>query len=225
MSNENNENEDYDQKANQIRNLGNMPPDQLATHLSSLHNTLEAGAPNVAPHIYTTAANAIQFLNSKLPSHGNELVQDQAPGPSQAQKRAWLDLHSAVNDPVSILDHVSKGTLTSHHVEALQSVYPDLHQEMVQKAAEQLGQLKNNDGMLPYAKRVSLSKLMGQPLDSTLTPPSYQAILAANGASGQQAAQKQPKAKKASGVELNQIDKTNQLSQTSLQAREARSKT
>src|ERR1700679_1497697 len=115
---------DYGDKSTQIRQLAGMQPDQLVDHLTNAHPNISQVAPNIAPHVFSAATNAIQFLNSKLPSHGNELPQDKAPGPSQQQKNAWLDLHKTVSDPVSVLNHVKNGTLNSHHLEALQSVYP-----------------------------------------------------------------------------------------------------
>jgi hypothetical protein len=211
---------DYDSKATQIRQLAGMPSDQLVDHLTNAHPNISNTAPNVAPHVFSTATNAIQFLNSKLPSHGNELPQDRAPGPSQQQKNAWLDLHKTVSDPVSILDHVKNGTLNSHHMEALQTVYPDLHQEMLTKMTEHLGSMQANDKQLPYARRMAISKFVGQPLDSTMTPESFQAILSSAGQNTAQAAQNKSSPKKASGVQLNQLNKVNQLYETPLQQRE-----
>lgn len=176
---------DFEKKSEDIRQLGALPPDQLVDHLSGLHNTLDATAPNLSPHIYATAANAIQFLHSKLPGLGNELPQDKLPNLSEAQKRQWLSLHSIVNDPVSILDHIQSGTLNGHHLEALKSVYPDLHQEMSQKILDEVG--KGNQ--IPYQKRLMLSKFLGQPLDSTMTGQSFRAILGAAGPNTGPAAQ------------------------------------
>lgn len=207
---------DYDTKATQIRQLASMPADQLNDHLATSHPNIAEAAPNIAPHVFSAATNAIQFLNSKLPSHGNELPQDRSPGPSQASKTAWLDLHKTVSDPTSVLDHVKNGTLNSHHLEAMQSVYPDLHQEMVSKIGEHLTAAQGKK--LSYPKRMAISKFIGQPLDSTMTPQSFQAILASNGPSAASAAQKEPK--KASGVQLNQLNKVNQLYETPLQQRE-----
>lgn len=204
---------DYGSKSTQIRQLAVLPPDQLVDHLNNAHPNISTAAPNIAPHVFSAATNAIQFLNSTLPSHGNELPQDQAPGPSTQQKNAWLDLHKTVSDPVSVLDHVKNGTLNSHHMEALTSVYPDLHQEMVSKMSPHLG-----DKQLPYSRRMAISKFIGQPLDSTMTPESFQAILSSSASQTQSG---QPAPKKASGVELNQLNKVNQLYQTPLQSREA----
>jgi hypothetical protein len=208
---------DYDQKSSQIRQLSVLNPDQLVDHLTNAHPNISNVAPNVAPHVFSTATNAIQFLNGKLPSHGNELPQDRAPGPSPVQKRAWLDLHEAVSDPVSVLGHVKNGTLNSHHLEALQSVYPDLHQEMISKITEHLGSLQSKEKQLPYGKRMAISKFIGQPLDSTMTPQSFQAILASSNTAQPSS---QGSSKKASGKELDQINKVNQIYETPLQQRE-----
>jgi hypothetical protein len=212
---------DYKEKAGQIRQLAALPADQLATHFSNLHNTLASAAPRLAPHIYGTATNAIHYLNSKLPNAGNELIQDKQLPPSDAQKNAWLDLHKTVDDPLSVLDHVNKGTIRSSHIDALKSVYPDLHQEMVQKTMEHLGGMKMKGQELPYSKRLAIGKLIGMPLDSTMTQQNMSAIMqAASQNTGPQAqANKSPK--RASGVELDQIDKVAKLSQTPDQARQS----
>lgn len=212
---------DYDTKATQIRQLATMPPDQLVDHLTNTHPQISQIAPNVAPHVFSAATSAIQYLNSKLPSHGNELPQDKAPGPSPMQKRNWLDLHEVVNDPVSILKQVEKGTLNSNHLNALQSVYPDLHQEMVSKITEHLGSLSAKEKQIPYTKRMAISKFIGQPLDSTMTPQSFQAILSSSAVQNtDSSAQNKSSPKKASGVQLNQLNKVNQLYETPLQQRQ-----
>lgn len=210
-------NDEYSQKSGQIRNLASLTPDQAADHLAQTHNILDSVAPNIAPHIHSTAVNAITFLNSKLPTGGNELLQDKLPTPSRAQKMAWLDLHQAVSNPLSILEHVNNNTVNRGHLEALQTVYPDLHQEMIQKAQEHLGAMKMKGIQLPYGQRVALAKLTATPLDSTMTQPNMQAIINSSRStqSTQQGAQN-----KASGAELNQINKVNQLSETPGQARQ-----
>lgn len=207
------------EKAGQIRQLASLPPDQLTDHLTTTHPNISTTAPNVAPHVFSAASNAIQFLNSKLPPTGNELPQDELPSGSQAQKAQWLDLHQLVNDPVSVLDHVKNNTLTSHHLEALQSVYPDLHEEMKDKIMEEVGALQNSKTSIPYSRRVMISKFIGLPLDSTLTPESFQAIMQAN--SGPQQEQEgggQKPAKNATSAAVSQMNKVTQLSQTPVQS-------
>lgn len=215
------ESDGFNEKANNIRQLAALDPTQLSDHLSEIHPNIGLVAPNIAPHVNTAAVNAIAFLNAKLPSTGDELSQDHEPDPSQAQKQAWLELHDIVSDPLSVLNHAQNETLTSHHIEALQSVYPDLHQEMIEKAQEYLGKMRLENKQLPYARRLSIGKLIGQPLDSTMTSQGMQAIMAANAGSGAQAqANQQKNPRKASGVELNQINKVNAIYDTAAQSRQ-----
>lgn len=210
---------EFEEKSGLIQKLGNLPPDQLATHLANTHPVIQAVAPNMAPHVHSAAINAIQFLNGKLPRGGNELIQDAPTQPSLAQQSQWLNLHSVVNNPLSVLDHVENGTLNQHHIEALQSVYPDLHAEMATKIGEQLGKLKMKGQELPYHKRLQIGMLMGAPLDSTMTPQSMQAIINSQGPqqAQRQAKEQAKKPKPATGVELDQINKVNEMAENPLQ--------
>jgi len=66
---------------------------------------------------------------------------------------------------------------------------------------------------------MGLSMLLGQPLDSSMTPQGMQAIINSAGPMQQQAGQeKQPK--KASGVELDQLNKVDSLSELPSEARQ-----
>lgn len=212
-----NDDDAYFEKAGAIKQLAAMDPMQLTEHLTEIHPNVSSIAPNISPHIFNSAASAVQFLNSRIPNEGNELLQDADHEPSIAQRKAWLDLHSVVSDPLSILDHVQNHTLNSHHVESMRAVYPDLHQEISQRMVEELGKAKTEGKEIPYARRLSIGKFMGQPVDSTMTQESFQAILKAN------APREMPQnntPKKPSGRELTQIDKANQLTQTQGQARQ-----
>lgn len=215
MANEQNE---YLHKSQEIRKLAALPPDQLTQHLTNAHPRIDNIAPNLAPQIFSTAVKAVQFLNSKLPGHGNELTQDHFILPSKAQQHAWLQLYHAVDDPIGVLEHINHGTLTNHHVEAVKGVYPDLHQEMSDKIQSEIGARKISGQDIPYYKRIALAKFLGQPLDSTMTQPVLASII--HSATGNTGPASQAAAKPASGAELNQINKTNAIYATPSQSRE-----
>jgi hypothetical protein len=212
--------DEYQSKSLNIRRLASIPPDQLIDHLSAAYGPVGDAAPGIVPHMHSSAINAIQFLNSKLPSVGNELIGDSEELPARAKRQDWLDLHNTVTDPTSILDHVKNGTLNQHHVEAISSVYPDLHQEIVQKLGEGMGSAKMSGTAIPYKRKQSIGLLMGAPMDSTMTPQARQSIIYANRPNSTQA-QKANQPNKASGVELKQVNSVNKLYQTPLEARAA----
>ena len=219
--------QEYLEKSGQIRQLAAMPLEEFAGHLSGLHNTLDDAAPNVSPHIYATANNAVQYLNSKLPQVGQNLLQDKNNIPSQTQRNNWLDLHGIVSDPTKILDGINSGTVTNSHIEAIKSVYPDLHQEMSMKLLEGLGKAKNENKTLPYKKRIAISKFLGTPVDSTLSQQNMQSIiLSASNNPGRQPPQAKAggeKKSKGSGW-LAEADKVTKLYETPDQAREIEKK-
>lgn len=210
----------FNEKSLQIRQMAGMPVNQLSDQLAGVHQHLGRIAPSLTPHVHSLAMNAVNFLNSKLPHVGNELPQDRNAVVSAAQRRAWLDLHGVVSDPLKILDHVEKGTLNNHHIEAVRAVYPDLHQEMVQKVQEQVGSMKLSGKKVPYGRRAAIAKFIGQPLDSTMTPQAAQAIVRSASPPTGPAAQAQ---QKASGPELSQINKVNAIYTTKTQAKDLKS--
>lgn len=214
------ENNEFDEKSGQIRKLASMAPEQLVDHLSTLHKDMNGAAPNILPHVHSTAINAIQFLNSKIPQGSGGLVQDVPRGTSKSDQERWLSLHDVVNNPLSVMGHIEKNSLTPSHVEALKTVYPGLHQEMVQKMSERLGVMKMNKEEMPYKKRVQLGLFMGEPLDSTMTQPVMQTILMANAPKGkpQQVAGAQKKPSQATANSMQKLDK---MYQTPGQARAA----
>ena len=210
--------QDYLEKSGQIRQLASMPVDAFAKHLSDLHNTLDVAAPNLAPQIYATASNAVQYLNNKLPKGSQELPQDPAVSTSKAQQRNWLELHNLVNNPVKILDKINDGSLTNGQIDAIKSVYPDLHQEMSQKLIERLGKAKNDGQRLPYSKRIAISKFIGQPVDSTLSQQQMQAVIQSAAPRNPQQGNGSGKAKTANW--LSEADKVTKLYETPVEARE-----
>lgn len=219
------EKDDFESKSQNIRQLAALPPDELTNHLTNVHPNIDSIAPNLSPHVFSAATNAIQFLNSKLPSAGSELLQDPVVKPSKAQRTAWLDLHSLVNDPVSVLDRVKDHTINGHHLEAMQTIYPDLHDQMKTQLLEELSQHKQNGGTLSYQRRLAMSKFIGEPLDSTMTVQNMQAVIKSasvnTGPEAQASSQQGARATKPSGPQLTQINKVNAMYQTASQATQA----
>lgn len=206
---------DYNTISAEIENLGATSPQELLNN--SKQNGINHFAPNISPHLTSAAGNALGFLQSKLPDKGNDLLDDYSE-PSDLDKHRFMTYHRIVSDPASVINHIKDGTLNGQHMEAIGAVYPDLHQEMKAKLLEHLADLHADGGKLPYHQRQSMSLFLGQPLDSTMTQQASQAII--NSAGVQQAQRQQAKApKKASGVELKQINKVDALYPTPLQAR------
>lgn len=163
----------YERKSKPIRELVNQPDVQAASNVlkrntEGLHHT----APNISQSLQTKGAQALQYLNAKLPKPMSEMIGDEEFEPSEIAKHDWLDLHSIVHDPISVLDHVRHGTLLQKHVDALNEVHPELLQEMREKV---MGEMEpSRVKSLPNSTKMALGTFLGAPITASGNP---QAIL------------------------------------------------
>jgi hypothetical protein len=159
--------------------------DQRRTELQQIENDTEMAAtiyaralgdlPDVAPRtadaVVATIMRGNQFLLSKLPpqpKNQNQLTPQFGQQPAlrgAAERFARYD--RAVHEPATVLDDLSRGTLTPEAVEALRVVHPGLYDELRGVAQEACAELRSP---LPYAQRVRLSVLLDIQGDATQDP-------------------------------------------------------
>lgn len=159
----------YHRIAHPIRDLAQNPDvNVISQALTKGVEGLHSVAPNIAQSLQTTGSKAINYLHSKMSKPMNELIGDQEFEPTKTSQRRWLDIHNIVNDPISALDHVKHGTLTSDHMDALTQVHPELLNDMRQKVMEHMdpNQVRN----LPMSTKLSLGAFLGSPITQSQTP-------------------------------------------------------
>jgi len=177
--------------------------------------------PDHAAGLGAMAATGTQYLNSIKPMSSQGAPLDDVTPPDKGQMAAWNRHLDIAQKPQRILQHIKNGTLLPQDLLTLKTIYPGLHQSMVEKAGEALIDAKTKKKEIPYKQRASLSLLLGQPLDSTMTPQSMQAIIRSAGIQQAQVRQEQAEnKKKATGVELKQINKVNEMYETPSQQRQ-----
>lgn len=190
-------------------------PSQMMDIGGSLAQTL----PDHSMQIAAKAANAVEYLKKFKPNQAQNGPFDN-PQPLDKQAEAHYDRQLAIaQNPMLVLQHVKRGTVQPSDVTTLRSLYPELAKSMASKAFDSLVTAKSEGKAIPYRHRQGLSELMGQPLDGIQTPQAMQAIMKAN-APAQRPQTPGVAPKKASNVELKQIDKTNQLSADATQQRQ-----
>jgi hypothetical protein len=167
-------------------------------------------------------ARTSQYLNSLRPNPTRNSPLDPEPVISAQDKAKYDQALSLAEQPLSILSHIKDGTLTSSHMVHMQNLYPTLlgriRQEMLDKTVDHI----SDGNEIPYHQKMALSKFMGQPLETSMTPQSIQTIQGAltGGVMQQQAAQQMPKQKR-NQTGLNKLGKISSLEQTGSQARQA----
>jgi hypothetical protein len=152
-------------------------PETLMNDMADNSHGLFDAAPNITQGIHTAMAQAVSFLNSKLPQPIGQMPLSPDFTATKSQKTQFSKYYQAVNEPLSALDQVKNGSLSNETMEALQVVHPQLFNEMKQKVGEHMNLNKVKE--FPYARKLSLSKFLGQPLDTNMVPGTIQSNQAA----------------------------------------------
>ena len=197
------------EKLNSIR----TNPSQLLGVSGNLGHYL----PNHAVQLGAMSATATEYLESLRPKpiQGSPLDAPQKPDPiSEDAYNRQLDI---ANHPLSVIGSIRRGTLRPQDMTTLHTIYPKLAQALVSKIGEEIINHKSKGMDVPYGHLLSLSMVLGQPLDGSMTSQAMMAIISsAAGAQSQQA----PHQKAPTAQALKQINKVDQMTATDLQARE-----
>lgn len=187
-------------------------PKKLLDIGGSLGHYLPAHAAQTAE----SAMSAIGYLNSIKPKPQQPGVLDPVMKATKIDEQKYNRALDIANDPTLVIQHAKDGTITMDDMTALTAMYPNLSKSIMNKATEQLIENNTKHDDLTYAQKRSLSILLNQPVMFSQTPYAMQAIMQAN-AGAQDQPQPQQKIKKASGVELKQINMVNKNQATPLQ--------
>lgn len=174
--------------------------------------------PEQTAQLAESTSNAVQYLSGLRPQGNQGGPLDPIAPPSKFDKIKYDRALDIVNDPTLVIDYAKSGQLESQDLQALIAVYPKLAESITKKATEFLVEKGGDMNKLTRAQKRSLSALMGQPMTFTQGPEAIKAIMQAN-ASAETTTQGDGQ-KKATGVELKQINKVNQNSATDLQFRQ-----
>lgn len=125
--------------------------------------------PAVSMAMQTTLANAVSFLASKLPKSAvQQGLYSRKYQPSSMELAKFERYVQIIENPLTALEDLQRGTLTREHVEALKAVYPAIYSQIQQTAMDNIVEHPN----LSYAKKVQLGILLDIPADSSMSPDS-----------------------------------------------------
>ncbi len=171
--------------------------------------------PEQGQAIGQTAANAANYLNAQRPATEPKNPLDAKRTPSFVETAKYNRTLDLAQQPLTILDHIKKGTLAPSDVVTVKTLYPALYNKLATKLTEQVFDQVEKGKIIPYNTRMALSVFLAKPLDSTMTP---QAIMSAQPQDSQGGDQQQASPVKHSTTALSKLPSTYQ---TANQAREA----
>lgn len=166
------------------------------------------------------AAQATNYLESIRPTPMQGAPLDKVAKISPAAQQKFNRQLDIAESPMIALKYLKSGTLQQQDLITLGTLYPGLLKSMTSRMMERMVDGKSKKS-IPYHQRRSLGLLLGQSLDSTMTPQAAAAIMQANAGSSKQESQPQKGGpKKASGAELKETSKAAKLYGTHAQDKE-----
>lgn len=168
-----------------------------------------------------TTSNAVNYFNSLKPVQMAESPLDKKPPIDKASEANYNRQLDVAQQPLMALQHVKNGNLLPQDMQTLRTIWPGVHDSLIQKLTD--GIIKNKEAVqkLPYAQRNSLSMFIGgNPLETTMSPQSAQAIIRSSSPQSLSHSAQVTGHARPSSATLNQLNKVDALGATSLQARE-----
>lgn len=129
--------------------------------------------PELGQQTMQTFDRAVQYTQFNIPpgkaakAVGSLRKMPQQHGPDMHEMRFMRQM-GAIKNPLSLLDEMEQGTVSRDSIQALKYVYPELHSQIVQEAAQQVYEMKAEGKFLPMDKVVSLGIVLDSPIDSIL---------------------------------------------------------
>ena len=147
---------------------------------ATIGNNLGHYLPSHATAASALTANAVNYLNSLKPTQPQNSPLDK-PAPVDKYKQAIYDRAlDLAEQPLLAIKLAKEGKLQAQDLQTLNTLYPNLHSKMVSQLYDQMVKAKAEGKAIPYSERLGLSRLMGTPLDSTMTQPAMASIMMAN---------------------------------------------
>ena len=167
---------DYQNDPNRYSQIGRATSHYLPNHDAS---RLKLPQPRV-----------IGYLDTMRPVTQKAAPLDAEIEPNQMQKEAYNRALDIAEQPLAVFRLAKEQRLTDQDIGHLNVMYPELVDRIRQKIMDAMTTHVGKEKPIPYHMRMSLSKIMGSPLDSSMT----QSAIAGNqamaiAASKQQAAE------------------------------------
>lgn len=138
-----------------VREAGNLHPDFAAQLLGT----------------YTRARNYLQM--NMPPSvntlNGSNLRKMPTPKGLNFGEYRFMRIQNVIRNPMSFLDKVENGDISSDEARAIKYVYPELHAQVTESVSQEIYEMKLKGDYLPMDKVASLGIALDYPVDSTLT--------------------------------------------------------
>ncbi len=205
---------DNDRLEKHLETIQNNP----AQMMNNAGNGITDYMPGHAEAQSQTAANVATYLQANKPKPMQSSPLDPKRPPSPIEEAKWQNLLTIANQPLTLVQKIKDGTLTSEDMKHGAAMYPAFMQNIQHKITQEIADAQTKGTTIPYKIKQGMSLFMAQPLDSTMSPTSIMAAQSVGQAAQQQAQGGQPQGKTKKST--SSLGKVNTLYKTPLQASE-----
>lgn len=126
--------------------------------------------PEQGAELSASAARIVSYLANNRPGSTPAAPLDTKMKPSPIEEAQYNKVLDLALNPLILLDKVKNGSVTMQDLTAVKSMYPDLFNRIVFKVGKEMNDVIAKGKQVPYQTRIGVSLLMGQPMDSTMSP-------------------------------------------------------
>lgn len=158
-------------------------PQVAIDRLAGTTQGLSTFAPGISEQLGLKAMQSLQFLYDKMPKNpnaGTPFANKWVPSDSEISR--WAKYVAAVENPMSVIESMSRGQLSKEGVEVLQNCYPELYEEVKAALIEKTAEIEK----MPYLHRTQLSLLFGTPFEPSMRPENLMILHASQNSEQQQ---------------------------------------
>ncbi len=136
-------------------------------------NLAEQGYKQYAAALLGVNARAVQYMMWNQPARAatkgmSSMRKMPASIVPTMKEYKYMRISKAVSSPFSILDDMNNGSLSRDAVQAVKYVYPEIHNEIVAEATNQIYEMKAAGKFMPMDKIASLGVALDSPIDPAL---------------------------------------------------------
>jgi len=115
---------------------------------------------------------ASQYLSNLKPKPYRPSPLDPAIQPTKAQEARYNRALTIAQNPLVVLQHVKDGTLQVSDLQDLKAMYPKYASLVTQEVSNEMVNRQSEGEPIPYKTKISISLLLGQPLETSMQPSS-----------------------------------------------------
>lgn len=159
----------YKKYVEKLKNLTDVP-DYLLDNLENATNETFEIAPKFTQAIQMATVRGISFLLQKMPQPIDQNILDAPYEPSQAEMLTFGRYVDVVENPSVVLKQLEENYVPKESLETLREVYPAFYAELKTQILNNIAEQVEKKGVIPYQRRIVLSRFLEMPLDSSFKP-------------------------------------------------------